>query len=389
MTISEKERELIEKFKDSNVNDLALRLKEDKDVRPKFVLQQIEGKQVMLKKMPSWADNKEVLYPIHLSLEQCSSMFTADYKANVVENILTNFDNMVDLTGGFGVDFYMVSRNFKNAVYVERDKDLCEIVEHNFNALSRNNASFLNCNGVDFLKSSDMNFNLVFIDPARRDKSGGKTVHIQDCEPNIIEFQDVMISKSEIVVIKLSPMLDISECVLMLKNIREIHVVAANNECKEILVVLDKTHKSEPKLVAVNNTEKIEFYKSEETDTKAIIADNISEGMFLYEPNTAIMKAGAYKLICKKFNVKALHQSSHLYISESEICDFPGRKFMIEKIGSPKDFKDIKKANLAVRNFPMKADELKKKMKIKDGGDVYLFATTLKNDKKIIIKTRK
>ena len=388
-----REKEFVSGHIDDDVRALALRMKEGTaDFRPRFVLQQIAGIQIMRRKMPLWADNQDIIYPIHLSLEQCSSAFTANYKREIIERYCPKMSecNFADLTGGFGVDFSVMSVGFGRAHYVERNSELCEIAANNFQALNLDNYEIINGDGVEFLKNFDGHFGAFFIDPARRDSSGGKTVHIQDCEPNILDFQDVILQKADIAIIKLSPMLDISECQLRLKNIAEIHAVASDGECKEILVVLTADPKNdEPRIIAVNNNLTFSFLKSEEQNCAATIAANVQEGMYLYEPNAAIMKAAPFRLLTQRFGAKKIARNSNLYVSDEWIEDFPGRGFRIVKVGGIKDFKSIEKANIAIRNFPLKADELRKQLKIKDGGDIYLFATTLNDGRKVIIETRK
>ena len=188
------EKDLIAKYASADVNTLALKIKDSADVDSKFVLRQIAGLQVMRRKMPLWVDNPDVVYPDHLPLEQCSSYFTACYKRQIAERLLVNHDNMADLTGGLGVDFFVLSELFKSAVYAERNTALCDIVKHNFGVLNRTNAVFSNVNGVEFIHNADSHFNLLFIDPARRDSAGRKTVRIEDCEPDILAFQDVMLT---------------------------------------------------------------------------------------------------------------------------------------------------------------------------------------------------
>lgn len=387
--MTETEKKLIEKFKDSDVSDIALKLKDTQDVDKNFVLRQIAGSQTVRKKMPLWSENPEIIFPAHLPLEQCSSFLTASYKKEVAEKILQNFDSMADLTGGFGIDFFVLSENFNSALYIERNTELFETVKHNFKIFNRGNAAFLNADGVEFLKETKQKFNLLFIDPARRNSEGKKTVKIQDCEPNIIDFQNIILGKADFAMIKLSPMLDISDCIKKLKNIREIHIAALENECKEVLIILQKGCSNEPEIFTANDSDRFSFFLSQEQNTEAKFFESGSfEHKFLFEPDAAVMKAGAFKILTQKFPVRKLHPSSHLYISESEICGFPGRMFLIKKAANVKDFTGYK-ANLSVRNFPQKAEELKKKLKIKDGGNVFLFATTLLSGKKVIIEAEK
>ncbi len=383
------EKIFVVEHKDDDVRALAFKMKEAADFNPKYVLQQIAGIQAMRRKMPHWADNQDIVYPAHLSLEQCSSEMTANYKRGIIERLCGDVSDKMfaDLTGGFGVDFSVMSMGFAKAFYVECNNELCEIAMHNFKALGMKNYSAINGDGVEFLRYFDEKFGLVFIDPSRRNNAGGKTVHIQDCEPNILDFQEVLLQKTDIAIIKLSPMLDISECLLRLKNIAEIHAVASDGECKEILVVLTAEKHDEPQIFAVNNNHVFNFRRSDEQNCTPKIADDVTEGLFLYEPNAAIMKAAPYRLLTNRFNVKKIARNSHLYVSDGIIEDFPGRGFRIVKVGGVKDFKSIDKANIAVRNFPIKADELRKQLKIKDGGDVYLFATTLDDGRKIMLET--
>ncbi len=385
--MTEAESKLIEQYADSDVNALALKLRDSDNVDSKFVLRQIAGIQVMRRKMPQWASNPDVQYPDHLPLEQCSSFFTANYKKEIGERLLTTFDKSADLTGGFGVDFFVMSENFSHAIYAERNTNLCDVVRHNFEVLHRSNAEFLNSDGVDFIKNTSEHFNLVFIDPARRNSAGKKTVRIEDCEPDILLFQDIMIKKADVVMIKLSPMIDIVDIVAKLHNVSGIHLVATANECKEVLVVLQNGYNSEPRIFTINDNQRYSFILSNERDCDINLyqSTNLS-GKYLFEPNAAVMKSGSFKILTKDYNVSKLHVSSHLYIADHDIKDFPGRRFKIERAGQPKEFSGIGKANLAVRNFPEKAEILKKKLKISDGGDIFLFATTLYNGSKVLIQ---
>ncbi|MBO7567918.1 MAG: SAM-dependent methyltransferase [Bacteroidales bacterium] len=384
------EKKYIHEHINDDVRDLALRMKENEDFRPKFVLQQIAGIQAMKRKMPQWAANEDIIYPVHLSLEQCSSEFTTRPKSDIIRRYCDKISekNYADLTGGFGVDFSVMSAGFGRSYYVERNNELCEIAANNFNALKLENYEIINGDGVEFLKNFDGHFGAVFIDPARRSKSGSKIVRISDCEPDVVGFQDVLLEKTDIAIIKLSPMLDISECTSQLKNVAEIHVVGVDGECKELLAVLIPGFNEEPKIFVYDTDRYIHiFLKSDEANGYAETATNLETGMYLYEPNAAIMKAAPFNLLAEYYFLEKISDNSHLYVSKKLIDDFPGRRFKIMKIGGVKDFKHIEKANITVRNFPMKADELRKKMKIKDGGDIYLFATTMADGRKIMLET--
>lgn len=381
------EKDLIAKFANADVNTLALKIKDSADVDSKFVLRQIAGAQVMRRKMPTWAENSDVIYPDHLPLEQCSSYYTACYKRDIVDRILQNRDKMADLTGGLGVDFFMLSLLFKTATYAERNTALCDIVRHNFGVFNRTNAIFSNVNGVDFINNSNGFFNLLYIDPARRNSAGRKTVRIEDCEPDILAFQDVMIQKADMVLVKLSPMADMADVVSKLHNVREVHLVATANECKELLVVLQKGFTAEPQIFTTNDSQHYTFTLSAERECVAnlFLDTNLNE-KFLFEPNAAVMKSGAFKMVAKDFNVNKLSVSSHLYVSDHDVPEFPGRRFKIESSGAAKNYAGLCAAGLAVRNFPEKAEVLKKKLKIRDGGDNYFFATTLYNGLKVMVK---
>ena len=388
-----KEKAFVEANCDANVSELALKIRPKDGLRTILVLRQIAGKQAMKRKMPLWADNPDIVYPIHLSVEQCSSQFTACYKREILQRLCSNIanNNFADLTSGFGVDFSVMSEGFAHKYYVERNRELCNIAEHNFRVLGMQNYTVLCTNGMDYIQNTPLHFGAIYIDPARRSESGSKIVHIQDCEPNVLEYMDVVTQKADVVIIKLSPMLDISECMLKLKNIAEIHVVAAHNECKEIIVVLKNSLENTTPIIyaSADNADTIKFTKSDEQSIRPQIADRVGEGMWLYEPNPAIMKAGAYNTLAQLFALQPISVNSHLYVSDTYVEKFPGRSFKIVGTGTAKNFKNIKQANITVRNFPMKADELRKKLKIKDGGDIYLFATTLANGSKILIETRK
>ncbi len=388
--VTDLERQIIQQNKNCDVNDLALKLSSNPNIDSKKVLRQISGMKIMEKKMPLFADNQDILYPNHLPLEQCSSFFTANYKKEILHKVVSDFSSMLDLTGGFGIDFFLLSEGFEKAFYVEKKSELFEIVKHNFMVLGRENTFFYNCDSIEFLQSKSEKFNFLFIDPARRDVNGQKTVKIEDCEPNIIDIQEVLIEKADVAMVKLSPMLDVSDCVKTIKNIFQIHIVATVNECKEVLLVLKKDFQDQPHVFTINDYQRFDFSLFEEQNALATFCEDESfENKFLFDPNVAIRKAGAFRILCEKFPVKKISALSHLYISDCDIEQFPGRKFRIVKTGSLKDFSNLKTANVAVRNFPLKAEELKKKLKIKDGGDIFLFATTKRNGKKIIIEAIK
>ena len=393
-TIDSKTTEFIIAHKQDDVRTLALQAAKYHDIDINEALVQISGRQIAEKKIPSWANEIQILYPKHLSMEQCSSEVTARYKASLV-----NGDTLTDLTAGFGVDFSFIARNFKKADYVERQETLCEIAKHNFNILGLAHVSIHNTDGIEYLKTMQP-VDCLFLDPARRDANGGKTVAISECEPDVCKLEPLLVEKGRKVLIKLSPMLDMHSALNELENVREIHIVSVNNECKELIIILEKKAIASQGAVQeititceqiVNNfpPQHFSFTLSEEKSSACPTTEKI--GNYIYEPGAALLKAGPYRLLTTRFDVEKLHPNSHLYTSE-KLIDFPGRCFqVIGYSGFGKKelkafLKDIDKANLTVRNFPATVAELRKKLKLKEGGELYIFATTLTNGEKVLIK---
>jgi 16S rRNA G966 N2-methylase RsmD len=359
------------------------------DVDIPFALTQIESRRLAAAKIPSWEQRDDLIFPPRLALEQCSSEDTARYKAGLLSG-----NTFADLTGGFGVDFAFVAPNFKKAFYVERQKDLCEIALHNWKALGLASASVENTDCVEYLKKMSP-VDVIFIDPARRSAAGKKTVAIENAEPNLLEIQDLLLEKASTVLIKLSPMLDITQSLNKLKRVAEVHVIGVNNECKELLFLLKRQQTGEPQIHCVDSgikseNLKISFRYSEEKACSIEYTSGISE--YLYEPNVTLLKAGLFKSLTQMYPVRKLHPDSHLYTSQELVRDFPGRIFKVDGFSSLnkkelKNFlKGVAKANLTVRNFPAGAEELKKRLRIVDGGEVFLFATTLADGKRILVK---
>jgi 16S rRNA G966 N2-methylase RsmD len=378
-----------------DVSKLALSAKRNAEVDVPFALQQIKARQHARAKLPAWYETAEIVFPAQISVEQSSSEQTALYKTTLIgKGIAGRARNdkttLLDLTGGMGVDTAFLSQTFSKTIYVERNADLCETAKHNFSVLGLHNINVENADAVDFLKKTET-VDCIFIDPARRDVRGKKVAAFADCEPNILEILPALLQKSETVLIKTSPMLDISQAVKELRNVAEIHVVAVENECKELLFLLKKDVPSEPKLVAVNfpknaPVQRFSFTLNEERNAVCRFAENPEK--YLYEPNAALLKAGAYKLIAERFSLKKLHPNSHLYTSETLCIDFQGRVFEVEECFLSKKI-NVKQANIAVRNFPETAENLRRKLKIADGGEVYLFATTLFDGRRVMMKCRK
>ena len=545
MTImNDKTREFVAMHRDEDVRELALKAKRVEGLDLPLALDQIAGWQIASKKLPQWASCEGIIYPPHISMEQCSSQFTAQYKSEIAQTLLApattvrvrvsdsaESDNqttksepqlsdsaesamqtaksafqlsdspesdtqevkmgawmtdspesdtlvakraMVDLTGGFGVDFSYLARGFSQATYVERQRHLCDLAEHNMAALGLDQARIVCGDGVEYLRQMDP-VNFIYLDPARRDEHGARTYAIEDCTPNVLELRNLLLAKSQCTLVKLSPMLDWRKAVADFDGaVREVHIVATGNECKELLLVLgrpahsdardgvdgagsrrcsaaharveqmdmrvrrtgnDKTPlartrvermdggrdsagtvdsfdgeaKAEriaaashdgryaaPRVFCVNDNQRIDYDSASYTQGLRVGGKPLPEAKnYLYEPNASIMKAGCFDLVEERFGVTQIGPSSHLFVSEQQIADFPGRGFAIEAVGSmnKKDTKrllnGVKQANIAVRNFPLTAPQLRKKLKLADGGTVYLFGTTMQGGDHVLLRTSK
>lgn len=348
---------------------------------------QINGHRIAEKKFPEFYNTNNLLYPPKLNLEQTSSEITAKYKASLI-----NGTTGIDLTGGLGIDTYYISRNFKNFTYCEMDPDLAEIAEHNFKVFNAENISVNRGNSLSFLKESKVQFDWIYADPARRDNHGGKVFKFEDCEPNIPENLDLIFSHTDQLMLKSSPILDITSGMNELKFVKEVHIIAVKNEVKELLWILKKDFSGSPEIKTLNfEKDRVQEFDSEGNQKKET---EFSEPLnYLYEPNSAIMKSGLFELIGPKTGTKKLHQHSHLFTS-IDALNFPGRSFKIIEI---KEFKPgylkqnfkSKKVNITTRNFPETVEQIRKKFKIKEGGNEYLFFTTNLNNERIIIRCKK
>lgn len=382
----------IEENARADVRSLALQARKFPDVDMAEAVTQIAGRQVAEAKIPSWYRTPGLLYPRHLSMEQCSSEATALYKAGLVQG-----DTFADITGGFGIDCSFLSRRFRRADYVERQAELCDLARHNFPLLGLE-IGVHHQDGIDYLKAMRP-VDCLYLDPARRDGHGGKTVAISDCEPDVSAWEDLLVTKARTVLVKLSPMLDLSLALKTLRHVCEAHVVSVNNECKELLLLLRKTSASPEipihceHITGSSVHQHFIFSQAQERNSGCPPAHEI--GTYLYEPNASILKAGAYRSLTQAYPVQKLHPSSHLYTSDSLIDDFPGRRFRVEAVSGfgKKELKtflqDIEKANLTIRNFPSSVAELRKRLRLKEGGEDYLFATTLTDERKVLIKGKK
>ncbi len=369
-----------------DVRRLALLGKKYPDVDMTYALNQIAGRQKARYKIPSWAIVDTIIYPPHLSMEQCSSETTAKYKAKIAGK----GRKIVDLTAGFGVDMAFMSAHFSEAVHVEQQAQLCAISSANYASLGLHHIDVVCSDGIEYLHQME-HADLIYIDPARRDENGKRTYGIADCTPNILDILDEMLQKANRVMVKLSPMLDWQKAVSDIGHVSEVHILSVKNECKELLLVIEK-EKNPLKVFCINDNQ-VFCYKT--TDIINNIYRQASLPRYLYEPNSSIMKAGCFQLIEQRFGINQLDPNSHLYISNEKTHDFPGRGFVIERICTMNK-RDIKanlegltKANISVRNFPLSVNEIRKKLKLKDGGDVYIFATTHKEKGHLLLVCRK
>ena len=502
--------DFIRQHQDDDVRQLAFLGSKYPEVDMPFALDQIRGRKMARVKLPRWASIDGIIYPPHISMEQCSSEQTALYKAELAARLLglspsssengeekekesENASNLhlseicefagkgavdsesakneatckkqqilteskenvneikeephegdfseetgfVDLTGGFGVDFsYIASRLGVKSMYVERQAHLCEAAKENFERLGLKNVSVKNGDGIEVLHSfaskkeaaaseslgitedqsqsllkTKLGLKLIFIDPARRDDAGNKVVSLKDCTPDVTVLQEEMLSKADYVIIKLSPMLDWHRAVSELSRVREVHIISVNNECKELLLVLsarnmdemeassadgEVKHAGNLRIYCVNDAQS---FVCDELDMEAssvkIAPSTLEEMQYLYEPNASLMKAGCFSVLSERYGARMLSKNSHLFVSMEPIEDFPGRSFRIIAVSSfnKKELKrhlsGITKANIAIRNFPLSVAELRKRLKLKDGGETYIFATTLSNESHVLMITEK
>lgn len=402
MQLTSEQKQFIFAHEHENVRETALRFK--RDDMP-MLLAQIAGRQIAEKKIPSWYAVDDIFYPPHLSLEQSSSELTARYKASLLSGIVEGFplkaDNQgrtfADLTGGMGVDFSFLSPYFKKAAYIEKDEQLCKIAAHNFGVLGLKNAT-IHCADAGTFLSETPPLDCIYLDPSRRDNAGRKVFRIEDCTPNVLEIKPLLLEKSRFVMVKYSPMLDIALAVKSLGCVNAVHVVSVDNECKELIFLLSKEAVDEPLFSTVNlkkTGEKELFLFTMLQERACRVSFALEPGRYLYEPNASILKAGAFKMVAKAYSLQKLHVSSHLYTSETLVPDFPGRVFEVDTFFVPNKknlavfLQQTKKANIAVRNYPMSVAEIRRKTGLAEGGDTYLFATTLHDEQKVWVICRR
>ncbi|WP_294285213.1 class I SAM-dependent methyltransferase [uncultured Chryseobacterium sp.] len=372
----------IQQYIDANLNTdlhtLLLKKSPFPEVSMQDIVQQIKGKQVAQKKFP-FLLNDGIVFPPQLSLEQSSSDKTALYKSEILKG-----DKFIDLTSGFGIDAYYLSKNFHEITLVEQNKELLEIVEHNWNVLDRK-ASFINRKLEDFLEENDASFDVTYLDPARRDTHKNKVFLLEDLSPNILDIQEKLISISNNVVIKLSPLIDLKYLVSVLPRIFRIEIIAVKNDVKEVVVFLSKENTGEISCHCVNLDSGEPAFSFQFGTAENESAEYGEPEKFIYLPNNAVLKAGVFNLISQKFGLKKLHPNTHLYTSDQKIQDFPGRIFEMESIEA-KQIQKKSQFNIISKNYPLKPEEIRKKYSLKDGGENYLIFTQSKKGK-IILKS--
>ncbi len=445
-------QDFIRQYQDDDVRQLAFLGSKYPEVDMPFALDQIRGRKMARVKLPRWASLEGIIYPPHISMEQCSSESTALYKAELAARLLglpasssgtemkaENEIEFVDLTGGFGVDFsYIAARLGVKSMYVERQAHLCEAAKENFGRLGLKNVIVKNGDGIEVLHSfhpkkkdaasdddslgitydqprsllkTNLGLKIIFIDPARRDDAGNKVVSLKDCTPDVTVLQEEMFLKADYVIIKLSPMLDWHRAISELSHVREVHIISVNNECKELLLVLSARNMGEMEASSADGEVKhagnlriycindAQSFVCDELDMESsqvkIAPSTLEEMLYLYEPNASLMKAGCFGVLSGRYDARMLSKNSHLFVSREPIAAFPGRSFRIIAVSSfnKKELKrhlsGITKANIATRNFPLSVAELRKRLKLKDGGETYIFATTLSDESHVLMITEK
>ncbi|WP_343559470.1 hypothetical protein [Sphingobacterium sp.] len=349
---------------------------------------QLDGKQRAGTKIPLWTTTPGIYFPAKLNLEQCSSEKTALFKSSLIQE----GTRLIDATSGFGVDSFYFSTRAKQVISCELNPDLAQISSHNAKVLSATNIEVIATNGVDYILNNSQEYDYIYLDPSRRVQNK-KVFLLDECEPNLVELQHRFFERSHIIISKLAPLLDISSALGMLSHVKDVYVVSLQNDCKELIFIQKKDFEGEPVIHAVRlfkeEQQVISFTYSEERSTLVEYSAPLS---YLYEPDVALTKAGAFKTIASLFGIKKLHKSTHLYTSDRKIPDFPGKIFKIKEVESFTEFKKNKtplQADIIAKNFPLKTEEIKKKFKIKDSGDSFSLFTTVLNDQLIVIHTQR
>ena len=380
---------LIRQHLHDDVQQLALqrnRFPQLSDTDFRFLIQQVEGRQRTKDKLPSFTQIEDWWYPVRLSCEQCSSEATARYKAALIAPLQPNV--LIDLTAGYGVDTYFMAEHAQEAHYVERNPELCHIAQHNF-SLARPHIRVHNTTAEEFLASSPLLLSphrLIYLDPARRSQSGGKVFRIEDCEPNVTEILPTLRKLTSHIMIKFSPMLDITAAMRALGHDWDTHIVEVNTEVKEVLILTGKGS-----IYAVNicatHTDSFVFNDEEEKKAQVSFASDIEQ--YIYEPNAAIIKAGAYRLIGERYGIKKLDTNTHLYTSDKLLPDFPGRKWQVQEVLTKHSTLNTKlKYSILTRNYPLSPDQVRKKLKLQDGDDLYIVGARLQGKPVLVLGDR-
>lgn len=386
-------QEFIEQHAQDDEQQLLLRHKTILDIPASVIAWQISGRRKAKTKIPLYFNSSHIVYPPGLNLEQSSSEETAIFKTSILSDSLASKYKLIDLTGGFGVDSLFFSKIFKQINYVEPNQELLEYAKHNHQTLRAQNIEHINSTAEDFLDSFSGETDCFFIDPSRRTNSNQKVFRLAECEPNIVALLPQLFEHSKHLLVKAAPLLDLQQGLRELKAVRHVWVVSVKNEVRELLFLCEKDFRGDPDITAVNlssGNEAFSFKIPEEKITEVDFSDPLN---YLYEPNASILKAGAFKMIAKRFSLHKLHPSTHVYTSETLVNDFPGRIFKTEALLKA----DIKsaaanfpegKANVITRNYPLTPDELKKKLKLQDGGDRYLIGCSAEKQKFLIAAQR-
>lgn len=383
LILQKKIQDFIDEHLFSDVQKLALKKNPFAELDYKIIINQILSKSKAKEKLPTWFNASHIIYPEKISIEQTSSEKTAQYKAEIVSG-----ETLIDLTGGFGVDDYFFSKKINKVVHCEINKDLSALVKHNFKQLNATNIECFSGDSLDFLKNYDQPIDWIYIDPSRRSSIKGKVFLLADCLPNVPKLLDFYFSKSKNILIKTAPILDITSAIKELQFVKTIHIVSVNNEVKELLFELENNFSGTILLKTID-------YGSKTTTFKAYFEEetpNLNFALpkkYLYEPNSGLMKSGCFELISSRFKISKLHTNSHIYTSD-EIIDFPGRVFQInqEFLYNKENMKkhlQYQQGNITTRNFPETVENIRKKWKIKDGGNLFCFFTTNINNQKIVL----
>lgn len=368
----------------ADILSVALKKSPFPQLSSKELAQQIASRKKCEKKLPTWFNTPGIFYPDSLAVEQSSSELTAVYKARIVSG-----KTLADLTGGMGVDSYFLSRKINRVSYFEINPELAEITAHNFKVLKVQNIEVNPQDGIGFLKENEKVFDWIFLDPARRDQHKQRVFRLQDCKPDVTKHLPLLLKRADKILLKTAPMLDIQQGIKELGTVSQIHVVSLRNEVKELLWVIDKSYQDEPEITTINIKQQEEEVFTFRSSLEKQASSKFSEPLqYLYEPNAAILKAGAFKLVGERFGLFKLNPNSHLYTS-AQLIDFPGRRFRITSALPYSKKLAFKKANIATRNFPQKAHILAKKHRISPGGDQYLFFTRNLDDKLLVIACKK